>query len=165
MVRLRFLSNVAWAKLSSNQKSDRLLALDILGRMKKGLSLTASSKEVGLSKEVSLKHLGRAVYKKSGRWTVSKSNSIQREMKIYENGRIKSIIVRNSRDASLIGEYFNEVRNFLETGDTSGLKRFSRRAIIDANDRKHTLETRPEKIREIDDSKEDSEFFEIYENG
>lgn len=162
---VKSLSRIAWAKLSSKQKTDRFLALDVLRMMRRGFSLTASSKDVGLSKETSLRHLGRAVFKKSGRWFPSKSNSIQREMKIYENGRIRSIIVRNSRDASLIGEYFNEVRNFVEHGDTSGLKRFRGKTIIDANGKKHTFETRPDKIREIEESKEDSEFFEIYEDG
>ena len=161
---VRSFSKISWSKLTSNQKSDRILALDILRMMKRGFSLTASSKEVGLSKNVSLRHLGRAVFKRSGRWVASKTNSIEREMKIYEIGRIRSIIVKKSKDASLIGEYYNEVRNFLETGDTSGLKRFRGKVIVDANGKKHRLETRPEKLREIEDSKEDSEFFEIYED-
>lgn len=163
MARIRNFSRVKWKNLTSKQKYQRNLSLEVIRSMRKGISFSSSTKDAGLSSYLSKKHLGRNVSKKGGRYFASKSDSIQRAMQIYENGRIKSIVVRNSKDASLIGEYHNEVRKTLR-GDSSGLKRFKKIVITDAEGKKHKLETRPEKIFEIEDRKEDSEFFEVYDD-
>lgn len=156
------LSKKKWFLLTPSQKSTRILALEIKRRMKEGKSLTFASKEIGLSKIETLRYLGRAVTKKVGRWFPNTRDRIERAMKIYEKGQIKTIIVTNSDDAEYIGEYYNAVKNYLYTGDVSYLKPFKRRAIYDDKGIKHKLETRPDKIREIEEAKEDSEFFEVY---
>lgn len=42
------------------------------------------------------------------------------------------IAIRSSATASMLGQYWNAVRWFLETGDGSGLRPFRRRYITDA---------------------------------
>ena len=163
MERIKSLSRIKWANLTSTQKSQRKLSLEVLRLMRKGNSFSSATKEIGLSPYLSKKNLGRYLKKGVGRYFSAKLDSIQRAMQIYENGKIKSIIVRNSKDASKIGEYFNEVRKTLR-GDSSGLKRFKKIVIKDSERKKHKLETKPEKIFDIEETKEDSEFFEVYDD-
>ena len=156
------LNRVSWAELLPAQKVNRITALEVLRKMRNGYSLTASAREVGMSVYSSRKFLGRNVLKKGGRWRPTKTDSIQRSMRIYEDGEIRTITITNSRDAEFIGKYYIAVRKYLETGDVSYLKPFKRRKIYDINGVGHKLETDPNKIREIEERKEDSEFFEIY---
>lgn len=159
---MKILSRTAWTKLTSLQKSNRVLSLEILRRIREGDSLTASSNETGLSKFLTFKHLGKSLIKKGGRWKARKTDSIQRAMRIYTKGKIKIIIINKTKYARIIGEYFNAIRIFLETGDIKPLKPFKKKPVFDYRGVKYILETDPKKIREIEEAKEDSEFFEIY---
>jgi len=161
-IKILDLSRRPWAILLPEEKSNRILVLEVLRRMKKGESLTSASKHVGLTKYDLLTYIRNALTKSSGRWYPKQIDHIERAMQIYEKGEIKTIIVTNSRDASIIGEYFATVKKYLESGDPSVLKKFKKVVIIDAYGKKHRLETRPDKIRDIEEAKEDSEFFEVY---
>ena len=70
-------------------------------------------------------------------------------MYIYEKGEIRDIIVRGSKDASIIGEYFEAVRVAINTGDPQHLKKFKKLRIIDAEGKIRTFETNLNKIYEI----------------
>ena len=152
-----------WEKLTASFKSERLSALQVLNEMRKGKTLTHSCKELGTSARIVKKHLGKFIRKKGRRWVASKSDKIQRGMTIYSRGKIKSIIVISSKDASIIGQYFNAVRKFLDTRDSRELKLFKKVTIIDSEGKKHKLETNPDKILAIEEQKESPELFEIYD--
>lgn len=158
------LSRIAWTKLADKQKYQRKLALEVLRLMRGGQSLTSATKETGFSKFLSQKHLGKNIFKKHGRLIPTITDSIQRSMSFYDQteGHI-FIIVRNSKDASTIGEYFANVRKALETGDDSYLKKFKRKSIIDAHGKKHKFETDLDKIYDLEEEIEEPEFREIYE--
>jgi hypothetical protein len=156
-------SKVKWTKLKPKDRFIRILSLKVLDLMREGVSLRKASKEVGIDIETVKQHIRSAIYKRRGRWRAKKIDKIQREMNIYERGRIKSIVVTNSKDASLIGKYYNDVKKALETNDERILKKYKRRVIKDAKGKKHRLETRLEKILEIEEAKEEPEFWEIYE--
>jgi hypothetical protein len=161
--KIKDFSKISWKKLKSKDRSIRILSLKVLDFMRDNISLTRASREVGLDVETAKLHIRSAIYKKRGRWRAKKFDRIQREMNIYERGKIKSIIVTNSKDASLIGKYYNDVKKALETNDERILKKYKRRVIKDAKGKKHRLETRLEKILEIEEAKEEPEFWEIYE--
>lgn len=131
--------------------------------MRSGKSLTYSSKEFGLDKKTVKQHIKSAIRKKRERWVAKRTDRIERCLIINEKGQSIEIIVTNSKDASLIGEYHNAVKKFLETGDKSLLEKFKRRVIKDSKGKKHKLETNPDKLYEISEAREDEEFFEIYE--
>jgi len=158
------ISNKTWQFLTSSQKTERNLSFEALRLMRKDKSLNSASRVVGLSPNRIKKHLGNALKKKNSKWIARKSDSIERAMKIYSKGKVKSIIVRNSKDASLIAEYFSAVGQFLRTGNKSVLKKFIRMKIRDAEKKEHKFETNPDRLRDIDEAQEDSEFFEIYED-
>jgi hypothetical protein len=157
------LSKVKWNNLKPSQKRLRVLSLNVLTDMRNGKSLTSASKEFGLDKEIVKQHIKSAIIKKRERWVAKKIDRIERCLVINEKGKSRGIIVTNSKDASLIGEYHNAVKKFLETGDKSLLKKFKRRIIKDSKGKKHKLETNPDKLYEISEAREDEEFFEIYE--
>jgi len=155
-------SGIKWIKLKPKERHIRILSLKVLNEIRDRRSLTKVCKEFGIFPRTVRTHLGTSIYKKKGRWIAKKFDRIQRQLNIYERGRIKSIIVTNSKDASLIGKYYNDVKKALETGNESILKKYKRRYIRDTKGKRHKLETRLEKIREIEEAKEDPEFYQIY---
>jgi hypothetical protein len=156
------LSRKKWSRLTHQEKTKRNLSLEVLRRIRHGDSLTVSCEEAGISQKEAVKYLRSCLYKKKGRWIPKKYDSIERAMQIYENGEIRAIVIRGSKDSAIIGEYYNAVKNYLISGDSSYLKPFKKKTIIDAYGKKHKLETDPDKIRDIEESKEEAEFFEVY---
>jgi len=156
------LSRKRWSRLTPQEKTRRNLSLEVLRRIRHGDSLAVSCEEAGISEKEAIKYLRSYLYKKKGRWIPKKHDSIERAMQIYENGEIRAIVIRGSKNSAVIGEYYNAVKNYLVSGDPSFLKPFKRKIIIDAYGNKHKLETDPDKIRDIEESKEEAEFFEVY---
>jgi hypothetical protein len=83
-------------------------------------------------------------------------------MIIYEKGRKIIVEVADSRIASLIGEYHNRVKQFLDTGRSSFLRELPRKRFKDIKRKTHTLETGPKAILEIKAREPMSEFRDIY---
>jgi len=83
-------------------------------------------------------------------------------MIIYERGRKIIVEVPSSKTASLIGEYHNQVKRFLETGKRSFLREIPKKQFKDMKRRTHTLETGSKAILEIKAREPTPEFFEIY---
>ncbi len=158
------LSTKEWKSLTAIEITERLRSLEVLRLMRKGESLFIALEKVGVNKSMILRHLGTAIFNKSGKWKITSFDTIERQMHIYEGGVIKSITVTNSRDASLIGEYFAAVKKTISTNNVSNLKKFQNITIIDADGKKHQLETDLLKLYEIEDQKEDTEFFEVYDD-
>lgn len=156
------LSRSSWNQLSSYQKYQRNLSLEVLRRMRGGHSLTYASKQLGISRSTVLSNLGITLFKRSRRWQAKKSDSIDRAINIYEQGKVRTIIVKGSKHSRTIGEYYNAVRNYIISGDSTYLKPFKKKRIVDSKGKKYRLETNPKNIYDIEESKEDSEFFEIY---
>lgn len=156
------LSRKRWSRLSPQEKTKRKLALEVLRRIRYGDSLAGSCEETGIGEKEAIKYLRSCLYKKKGRWIPKKYDSIERAMQIYENGEIRTIVIKGSKNSAVIGEYYNAVKNYLISGDSSYLKPFKKKVIIDAYGKKHKLETDPDKIRDIEESKEEAEFFEVY---
>lgn len=157
------LSKVKWAKMKPAGRRLRIQALKGLGLMRDRVTLTKASKEVGLTTETFKDHIKAAIFKTKGRWRAKKVDRIERQMQINERGKVKSIVVTNLKDASIIGKYHNDVKKALETGNEKILRKYKRYVIKDSKGKMHRLETRLNKIYEIEDAKEEPELFEIYE--
>lgn len=160
--RVKDASKIEWSRLSNDQKHFRTLSLKVLANMRDGKSLMKSSREFGIDPRTVKGHIKSGIRKSRSRWRPRKMDRIERALVINENGRSKTIIVSDSTQATIIGQYHNAVKTFLETGDISLLKPFKKIIITDSKGRKHRLETRPNKLFEIHEAREDSEFFEIY---
>lgn len=159
------LSKAAWKALSSQEKRDRKLSLEVVRAMRKGATLTQVTEKVGVDKGFALKHVGTHLQKSGGRWHVTRTDNIQSEMLIYSREKsVESIIVTNSRDRSRIGKYFSAVQKALKTGDSSALDKFKDAKIVDANGKEHHFETDLDRLYEITEAQEEPEFLEIYGN-
>lgn len=90
---------------------------------------------------------------------------MSRVMKIKENGREVSIEINDSRKASFIGRYLNNVKQFLETGNDGLISKFKNKKIKDVNGIFHILETNSENLIQIQQRIEEPEFYEIYGDG
>ena len=150
--------------LRSNEKVIRKISLSILNKIRRGENPQNVLDDSEISDKNLLKHLGNNIKIKNNSIKVTKSDKIPREMLISENGKEIPIIVKNSKDASKIGRYHNAKRQFLESGDSSSLKKFEKIRIKDIDGKSHQFETSPKKIIEIEDRKEEPEFFDIYTN-
>lgn len=148
--------------LSARQKATRKIALEVLTEARqanKSLSQIASEKHI--SPKTVIRHTN-AFKKKDGLWTAKKCDRIHRTMIIYEDGKETSIEVNDSRTASIIGEYHNAVKEYLNTGNNSALKKFKRRKITDIKGDKHSFEIDTDAITDINEAIEEPEFYEIY---
>ena len=78
---------------------------------------------------------------KRGHYTTKRSDRLLRVMMLPTPDGPREIAVRNSRAASLLGEYWNAVQAYLETGDKSKLEKFKGKFVTDASGTKVSLLT------------------------
>jgi hypothetical protein len=155
-------SKKPWKSLSPKEKELRVRALEVIRMMRNGSCLTAASQQVGIDPRTAKAQLRGYLSKKRGRWKAKLRDRIERGLMLYERGRIGTIIVNDSDVASVIGHYLNNTKKVLETGDLTLLSRYEKLPIIDAEGKKHQLETRIEQIKEIELGREEVEFADIY---
>ena len=153
-----------WRDLTPRQKLLRERSLEVLSesrRSKKSVSKIAKENKISLKAVVN----NTNGFKKKNRKLIPKKfDRISRGMIINENGKEISIEINDSRLASIIGNYHNVVKEFLSTGNTKKLKRFSKIKIRDSDKNIHSFETDPDEIIKINEKVEEPEFFEVYDN-
>jgi hypothetical protein len=152
----------SWKNLTPRQKSLRERSLEILSIAKKSKQ---SLSEIAKKNHVSVRTVinnTNAFKKVSNRFIPKKFDRISRVIKINENGKEKSIEIKDSRVASSIGSYHNAVKQFLNTGNKKSLSEFRNKRIKDAQGKLHKFETNPKKIIDINERIEEPEFYEIY---
>lgn len=157
------LSHKHWNELKSLEKNGRILSIEVLRGARKGESLTKAAKRVGIRVPVVLVNLGGAIRKKGRRYIPRKEDKVEIEMVIYEKvvGRT-TIITVSSKDRSLIGKYFSDVKKARESQDSAILQKYEGIIIIDANGVGHQLETNLDSVYDIERTIEDSESAPIY---
>ncbi len=152
-----------WLKLSKEERALRVKSLDVLRLIREGKSLTRASGELGLKPDTVRHNLGSVLYKCKRKWRAKKSDTLERELIIYENGRRRTVIVKGSKQAAIIGRYYNDVKKGLYSGDWRALKKYKRTRIKNIYGKTHHLETDPTKIQEIELRREEHELGEIYD--
>lgn len=153
-----------WKELTPKQKSLRTKSLAVLTQARKTKKLPSIiAKEHHISLKTVIYHTN-AFKKVNGRWTAKKYDHTSRSMLIGENGKLQSVQVSDSRHAKTIGKYHNAVKFYLNTGDKTKLKKFSKRKIKDSDGNLHFFETDPKIVEEINEKIEEIEFFEVYDS-
>ncbi len=86
-------------------------------------------------------------------------------MVIYTKGKLRSMIIDNNIVASTIGRYLNDVKFMLigKLGYDEFVERYKNLSIIDLDGKEHRLETRLSKLKDIELSREDVPFSDIYD--
>lgn len=150
----------SWSVLSSKERLVRERALEVLSSARKTHeSLSGLAKKHGLAVKTVLR-VTNGFRKARGRWKAKPTDHISRIMAINERGRGIFIEVRDSRQASLIGQYNAAVRQYLNTGNRKPLAKFKGKRVKDANGKFHVLETSPTAVRDIAEQREEAEFHE-----
>jgi len=153
----------SWKELTPKQKATREKALAVLVQSRRtGKSPAKIAKQTGIPFRIVQTHTN-AFKKVDGKWIPKKFDKIPRSMLISENGKLRSITISDSRHAKTIGRYHNAVKQYLNSGDVSKLKKFSKRKIKDADGNIHFFETDPKTVEEINERIEEIEFFEVYD--
>jgi hypothetical protein len=150
--------------LTPKQKSQRVKSLSVLTqarRTKKLASTIAREHHISL---ITVIHHTNGFKKVNNRWTAKKYDHTPRSMLISENGKLQSVQVSDSRHAKTIGRYHNAVKFYLDTGDYTKLKKFTKRKIKDSDGIIHSFETNPKLVQEINEKIEEIEFFEVYDS-
>jgi len=111
------------------------------------LSLSRASQELGLSPSVVLR-LARPAFRKrtNGTYVARKVDRLLRVLAVPSKKGLREVIVRDSRDASLIGSYWSSVQAYLSTGDATELARFSKKQSRDAKRKRIRLITNVEEL-------------------
>ncbi|WP_158789476.1 hypothetical protein [Granulicella sp. L46] len=109
--------------------------IEAISKMRNGrVSLTQAAREARVSPRTVTKYGKSALRKgKSGKYVVTKNDNLLRILSIPTVNGPQSIAVRGSKQASLLGEYWNAVHRYLQTGDTSRLREFHGQKITDAS--------------------------------
>jgi hypothetical protein len=110
--------------------------------MRNGTSLPRASRKFGLSPSMMLELGGAALRKGSnGRWVAKKHDRLLRVLVIPKRKGLSEIGTLDSRQASLLGNYWTAVDRYREIGDTSVRREFRGKYVIDANGKRIRLLT------------------------
>lgn len=115
----------------------------VIAKMRsEGVSLRRAARDVGISPGTVLRW-GRSALRKdsSGRFVAKRTDRLLRVLMVPTPYGPREIAVRNSRQATMLAEYWTAVQKYLSTGDTDGLAKFRGRSITDASGAKVPLLT------------------------
>ena len=111
------------------------------------LSLHRASREFGLDPRTVIRW-GKAALRKrpSGRYAARPHDTLLRVLVVPSSQGLIEIAVRDSRQASRLGEYWAAVQKYLETGDASPIQKFQGKRVIDASRKRVPLLTDLEQL-------------------
>jgi hypothetical protein len=113
-------------------------------------SLSAASRQQGVSTRTVLHHAGSALRKgASGRYKARASDALLRVLVLPTQDGLMEVATRDSRSATVAGEYGNAVQDFLQTGDDTELQRFRDQHIIDAEGKSVPLLTNLDELERL----------------
>lgn len=112
-----------------------------------GSSLPQASRRFGVSPKTVLRLAGSAFTRKQRRYQVKPTDRLLRVLVIPSRKGLREIGTRDSREASLIGEYWSAVEKFLTPGDASALKKLRRKSVLDAGGKRVRLLTNLEELK------------------
>lgn len=119
---------------SARQRSLIAKTAHVLAAMRtEGLSLSKAARENQITPKAVRHHAGAALRKTPrGTYKARASDKMLRVLVIPAPGELREVATRDSRMATILGQYANAVQTFLQTGDATELQRFQRRYVIDA---------------------------------
>jgi hypothetical protein len=98
------------------------------------ISLQHAAREFGIDPRTVVRRGGSALQKSAtGRFAAKSSDRLLRMLMVPTSTGPREVAIRGSRRASQIGEYHSAVQKYLQTGDSSGLKKFRGKKIKDTH--------------------------------
>ncbi len=121
------------AKPKPRQATKLKLARVVTAMRSEDISLSRAAREESVSPATVLRHAKGALRKNSrGTYKARASDRLLRVLVLPTLEGLAEIATVDSRSASIVGEYWNAVNHYLETGDETELVRFHGVSIIDA---------------------------------
>jgi hypothetical protein len=118
---------------NGQSREARERALETLTLMRaKGLSLSQAASKAGTTAKTVRKYATSGLRRTPRGYVARPSDRLVRQMALPTAEGKQTVRVKGSRDAYQVGEYWNAVSDFLQTGDTSKLREFEGRAIRDS---------------------------------
>jgi hypothetical protein len=106
------------------------------------VSLFQAAHEFGVSPKEVVRLGGSALRKTpKGRYVARPTDDLLRVLSLPGKRGLREIAFNDSREASLVGRYWDAVRLYLQTGDASRLRRFRGKFALDADGRRIDLMT------------------------
>jgi hypothetical protein len=118
-------------------------ATHVISKMRAdSISLQRAARAFGLRPDAVLRLAGPALRKRAnGRYAAKASDRLLRVLAIPTKQGPGEIALRDSRQATLLAEYWIAVHAYLQTGDASSIKKFRAKRITDANGKRVRLMT------------------------
>ncbi|HEV2315357.1 MAG TPA: hypothetical protein VGR94_08640 [Candidatus Acidoferrales bacterium] len=109
------------------------------------MSLREGSREFGIDSRV-VARLGKSALRKrkNGQYSAKSKDKLLRILAIplaEGKGGKREVATRDSREASILGKFWAAAQKYLQTGDSSALKKLRRKYIIDASGKRVPLLT------------------------
>ena len=123
-------------------------ATHVISKMRTtGTSLRKASREFGIDPRVVVK-LGKSALRKvsNGRYVAKAKDRLLRILSVPAPEGTREVALRDSVQASLLGQYWDAVQKYLQTGDASRLEKFKRKRIVLADRKRIRLITDPEQL-------------------
>jgi hypothetical protein len=138
------------AQLKRQQRSQLKSARVLTTMRTENVSLSRAAHEEGISPATVIRHAQKALRKTSqGRYKARKSDRLLRTLAIPSPDGLAEIATMDSRAATTVGEYWNAVNAFLETGDETDLARFRGVSVTDAHGHAVPLLTDPADLERL----------------
>jgi DNA-binding CsgD family transcriptional regulator len=133
------------------QRESMIKTAHVLTAMRtEGLSLRKAARELGVSPSTVQRYAGSALRKSSrGTYKARVSDGVLRVLVIPTPSGLVEVAVRDSRTASIVGEYANAAQAFLQTGDDSELRTFRAQHIMDAEGNQVPLLTDTDELERL----------------
>jgi hypothetical protein len=114
------------------------------------VSVREASREFDLDPKIVIR-LGRSALRKrkNGQYIAKPTDKLLRILAVPTLKGTREVALRNSQQASLLGEYWNAVQRYLQTGVTTELEKFKRKRIISADGKRIRLITDPEQLSQL----------------
>jgi hypothetical protein len=106
------------------------------------VSLQQAAREFGVSPREVVRLGGSALRRSpSGHYVAKARDNLLRVLSLPGTRGLREIAFDDSREASLVGKYWDAVGLYLQTGDESQLRQFRRKSVKDANGKRFELLT------------------------
>jgi hypothetical protein len=107
----------------------------VISKMRaQGVSLKQASREFGIDPRI-VARLGKSALRKraNGRFAARANDRLLRILAVPSPEGTREIALRDSRQASILGQYWDAVQRYLQTGDRSAIQKFRSKRITTAN--------------------------------
>jgi hypothetical protein len=113
----------------------------------KRLSLNQAARQFDVSPKVVVRLIGAAFRRKrNGQYAVKPSDRLLRVLLVPSKKGLREIVVKGSRQASIVGKYSSAVEKFLRTRDAAALRKLRRKSVTDAAGKRVRLLTNFEEL-------------------